>query len=72
LKTTLELIAARLQHWRAGFSRPFAAIRKEAGLFCGSLMRKDEALAYVGLFQTLKDLNDTVIPQLRTLFGCSP
>jgi hypothetical protein len=32
--------------------------RKEAGLFCGSLLRKDEVFAYVGSIQNLKDLKD--------------
>jgi len=31
-------------------------IRKEAGLFCGSFLRKGEVFAYVGLTQNLKDL----------------
>jgi hypothetical protein len=28
--------------------RSFAALRKEAGLFCGSFLRKGEVFAYVG------------------------
>ena len=40
------------------FAGGFAAIRKGAGLFCGSFPRKGEAFAYVGLFQNLKDLKD--------------
>jgi len=35
--------------------RSFAALRKEAGLFCGSSLRKGAVFAYVGLFQNLKD-----------------
>ena len=35
--------------WRAGSLRSFAATRKEAELFCGSLLRKGKVLAYVGL-----------------------
>ena len=30
--------------------------RKDAGLYCGSRLRKGEVLVYVGLFQNLKDL----------------
>jgi hypothetical protein len=36
--------------------RSFAALRKEAGVFCGSFLRKGEAFAYVGLIQDLTDL----------------
>ena len=36
--------------------RSFAAIRKQAGIFCGSFLRKGEVLAYVGSIQTLKGL----------------
>jgi len=32
------------------------ASRKEAGLFCGSFLRKGELFAYVGSIQILKDL----------------
>ena len=32
-------------------------IRKKAGLFCGSFLRKVEVLAYVGLIQIINDLN---------------
>jgi len=38
--------------------RSFAAIRKDAGLFCGSFLRKGEVFAYVGRIQNLKDPND--------------
>ena len=31
---------------------------KEAGLFCGSCLRKDEMFAYGGSFQNMKELND--------------
>ena len=37
-------------------SKALRAIRKGAGLFCGSLLRKGEVFAYVGLIQNLKDL----------------
>ena len=43
-------------HWRARFWRSFPAIRKEAGLFCGSFLRKGEVFAYVGRMQKSKDL----------------
>ena len=33
--------------------------RKDAGLCCGSRLRKGEVFAYVGLPQNLKDLKDT-------------
>ena len=36
--------------------RSFAVLRKEAGLFCGSLLRKGEVFAYVGRNQNLMDL----------------
>ena len=41
--------------------RSFAAIRKEAGLFCGSFLRKGEVFAYVGRNQNLKDLKNLEI-----------
>ena len=41
--------------------RSFAAIRKEAGLFCRSFLRKGEVFAYVESLQNLEDLK-----------GCSP
>ena len=43
-------------HCTAGSSRSFTAIRKDAGLCCGSRLRKGEVFAYVGLPQNLKDL----------------
>ena len=45
-------------HWGAGSLRSFAAIRKEAGPFRRSFIRKGEVLACVGLTQTLKELKD--------------
>jgi len=39
-----------------GSKRSFTAIRKEAGLFCGSFLRKGEVFAYAGRSQNLKDL----------------
>ena len=43
-------------HWRAGSKRSFTAIRKEAGLFCGSFLRKGEVFVFVGRNQNLQDL----------------
>ena len=40
--------------------RSFAAIRKEAGLSCGSFLRKGEVFAYVGRIQNLKDVKDQI------------
>jgi len=51
-----EPFAASRLHWRAGPLRSYTAIRKEAGLFCGSFLRKGLVFACVGLIQTLKDL----------------
>ena len=54
-----RLYQIRLQHSRtAGSSRSFTAIRKDAGLCCGSRLRKGEVFAYLGLPQNLKDLKD--------------
>ena len=51
-------------HCNACSSRSFTAIRKDAGLCCGSSLRKGEVLAYVGRNQNLKDLKDVdVEPQ---------
>ena len=61
LGITLQSLAASPLHWRAGSSRSSAAIRKHAGLSCGSFLRKGEVLAYVGSIQNLKDLQD--LPQ---------
>jgi len=40
--------------------RSFAALRQEAGLFCGSFLRKGEVFAYVGLIQNPKDLTHSL------------
>ena len=45
-------------HCTAGSSRSFTAIRKDAGLYCRSRLRKGEVFAYVGLPHNLKDLKD--------------
>ena len=42
-----------------GSSRSFTALRKDAGLCCGSRLRKVEVFAYVGLPQNLKDLKNS-------------
>ena len=55
LKDLKPLAASRL-HWKAGSLRSFTAIRKEAGGFCGTFLRKGEVFACVGLSQNLKDL----------------
>ena len=54
-KLVLWTLAANLLHWMAGSSRSFAAIRKEAGLFCGSFLRNGEVFAYD---RGANDLND--------------
>jgi hypothetical protein len=41
-------------------------MRKEAGLFCGSLLRKGEVFAYVGRNQNLKDLKEEFTTSRRT------
>jgi hypothetical protein len=41
-----------------GSLRSFIALRKDAGLCCGSRLRKGEVFAYVGRNQNLKDLKD--------------
>jgi len=53
-----QLVYLHMPHlsWRAGPLRSFSAIRQEAGLFCGSFLRKGEVFVYVGRFQDLKDL----------------
>ena len=43
-------------------------IREEAGLFCGSFLRKGEGFAYVSSIQNVKDLKDrtlAMIPLIR-------
>ena len=46
------------------------AIRKEAGLFCGSFLRKGEASAYGGSIRTLKDLKDPTASSDRASSRC--
>ena len=60
LKTTLEPLTASHLHCTAGSARSFTAIRKDAGLCCGSRLRKGAVLAYVGSIQILKDLRKGV------------
>ena len=50
--------AETLPPLRAGPSRSSATIRKEAGFFCGSFLRRGEVLAFVRRDQNLKDLED--------------
>ena len=40
----------------------FAAIRKEAGISCGSFLRKGEVFAYGRSIQNPKDLTDIDLP----------
>ena len=54
---TRSLTASHL-HCTAGSSRSFTAIRKDAGLCCGSRLWKGDVFAYVGHPQNLKDLKD--------------
>ena len=51
-------LTASHPHCTAGSSRSFTAIRGDAGLCCGSRLRKGEVFAYVGRNQNLKDLQD--------------
>ena len=55
-RITLKPLTASHLHCTARSSRSFTAIRKDAGLCCGSRLRKGEVFAYVGLPQNLKDL----------------
>ena len=50
-------------------SRSFTAIRKDAGLYCGSRLRKGEVFAYVGRNQNLKDLKGRAPPPLSAELG---
>ena len=47
---------------RSGSSRSFTAIRKDAGLCCGSRLRKGEVFAYVQLPENPKDLKNLKKP----------
>ena len=51
----------------SGSSRSFTAIRKDAGLSCGSRLRKGEVFAYAGRNQNLKDLKSTRHRRLPTM-----
>ena len=57
-RITLKPLTASHRHCTAGSSRSFAAIRKDAGLYCGPRLQKGEVFAYVGRNQNLKDLKD--------------
>ena len=58
IQSTQAPLTASHLHCTAGSSRSFTAIRKDAGLCCGSRLRSGEVFAYVGLSQNLKDLKD--------------
>jgi len=60
IEDALETLAASNRHWRAGSSRSFAMIRKEAGLFCGSFLRQGEVLACVKSIHNLEDWKDLI------------
>ena len=62
-----RLRACEHLHCTAGSSRSFTAIRKDAGLHCGSRLRKGEVFAYIGLPHNLKDLKSTGFGLGRTL-----
>ena len=49
------MLAASRLHRGAGSSTSFTEIRKEAGLFCGSFLRKGEVFDSLGRNQSLKD-----------------
>ena len=70
LRTTLYTLTASHLHCTAGSSRSLTAIRKDAGLCCGSRLRKGEVFSYVGLPQNLKNLKsateDTCRPPDRS------
>ena len=51
----LWTLAANHLHWRARPLRSCTAIQLEAGLFCGTYLRKGEVFAYAGSIQTLKE-----------------
>ena len=55
----VHALTASHLHCTAGSSRSFSAIRKDAGLYCGSRLRSGEVFAYVGLSQNLEDLKCT-------------
>jgi hypothetical protein len=59
-------------HWRAAPLRSFAALRKEAGIFCGSFLRKGEVFAYVGRSQNLKDQKNKVTATHQPLVSILP
>ena len=55
-----EVVQEVSGHCTAGSWRSFTALRKDAGLCCGSRLRKGEVFAYVGSIQNLKDLKGLV------------
>ena len=54
----IGIVSASHLHCTAGSSKSFTAIRKDAGLYCGSRLRSGEVFVYVGSTQNLKDLKD--------------
>ena len=52
LRITLWILTASHLHCTAGSPRSFTAIRKDAGLCCGSRLRSGEVFAYVGRIKT--------------------
>ena len=73
-RITLQPFAASRLHWRAGPLRSSTAIRKTAGLFCGSFLRKGKVFTlYTGRIQNLKGLKQyfRADPSYRRA-GCSP
>ena len=59
-RITLSPFTASHLHCTAGSSRSFTAIRTDAGLYCGSRLRKGEVIAYLGRNQNLKDLKENL------------
>ena len=72
LRIPLWILAVIFLHWKAGPSRSLPAIRKEAGLFHGSFLRKGKVLALVGSIQNLKYLKDFCTEQLDPWCFCNP
>ena len=66
-------IGSSLKVLKAGCGQRDPAIRKDAGLYCGSRLRSGEVFAYVGRNQNLKDLKDPARAHVRgTYLGGSP
>ena len=50
--------------------RPFTAIREEAGLSCGSFLRKGEVFAFVGAFETRTSYRIVLTTRYVPVFAC--